>query len=138
MLWPPVWKWKRPPGAIISDLDVPDAEVGHKTWSKQLLVVPRHLFSLKLLTCALWTSSVAVLFSHFSSSFEPQMLTEPYSVLGIEERESSTDTSTHVPVYSPFPTGLFFVFFYGREWNLFEETDYLIHFCIFNDYSVTA
>lgn len=89
----PVWTWERPLGAIISDLDVSEVEVGHKIWRKQLLVVPGCLFSQKLLTCALRIFPVAVSFSRFNSSLEPQTLTQPYSVLEREEREFPPETS---------------------------------------------
>lgn len=37
--WLPAWGWKRPPGAVISDLAVPEVEVRHKIQEKQLPVL---------------------------------------------------------------------------------------------------
>lgn len=87
---------EKPPGAIISDPDVPEVEFGYKIWRKQLLVVPRCLFNQKLLTCALWTSLMAVSFFHFSYSFI-WVTNIDRALLCIRNRgESSTDRHIHL------------------------------------------
>lgn len=97
----PAWKWERPLGAIIPDPGVPEVEFGHEIWRKQLLVVPRCLFNQKLLTCALWTSLMAVSFFHFSYSFI-RVTNIDQALLCMRNRgESSMEPSTTVPAHAP-------------------------------------